>query len=373
MKAEHVITSYELTDEPDPIYDGSPADSDGPRIYGLPEIDPPSEAELAAIEQESGFDDPEQVTAEHEEPSSEAEAHYESDNSATVSALGIFMKHAGKFPLLTGPQEVKLAKRIEKGDLEAKELMVDSNLRLVVSMSKSYENQGLPKMDVIQEGCLGLIRAAEKFDYRKGFKFSTYATWWIRQAITRGIGNTGRGIRIPLHEHQKAGKIKKTETALTNQLGREPTLEELAAETRFETEKIAFLKRMTETPTSLNKPVGEGGDEFGSLIPEDTAEEDPGLEAAAYSIKREALQEAREGLSSNERYVLEKRNGMDDEPPQTLNEIGISLHITRERVRQIERNAERRLLTILQANPELSARVRDPADYVPDEEARQKA
>jgi RNA polymerase primary sigma factor len=359
MRAEHIDTSYELTDEPDATNEVPVTSHEDPIIYGLPALDSPSEAALTAIERNANFDDPERVTP-------QPEIDYEVEDSANLDALQLFMKAAGKFPLLDAEQEVDLGKRIEKGDLEAKQLMINSNLRLVASISRRYEGYGLPKLDLIQDGCLGLIRAAEKFDYRKGFKFSTYATWWINQAIERGLGNTSRTIRLPLHVHQKALKVNRAEKTLTNRLGREPTLEEIAADAGLETEDVSFLKLRTEHLASLSKPINENGDEFGSLLADKNAE-NIGEETATESIRRETIQEMLENLSHSERYILERRYGFNGVTPQTLGEVGDYLDMTRERVRQIELSTVHRLRITLRNNPELSARVRDPEDYIPDE------
>ncbi|MGH2983751.1 MAG: sigma-70 family RNA polymerase sigma factor, partial [Solirubrobacterales bacterium] len=222
----------------------------------------------------------------------------------TTDSLQLFLKDIGKVRLLTAAEEVELAKRIERGDLDAKQKMVESNLRLVVSIAKNYRNQGLPFLDLIQEGTLGLVRAAEKFDYRKGFKFSTYATWWIRQAIARALADKARTIRIPVHVVEKLNKIGRAERKLVTELGREPTPEEIAEVTGIEPEEVDSIKRSAQAPVSLEKPVGdEEESEFGQFIADERAESP--FERAAELLTKEALKEALENLSYRERRVLE--------------------------------------------------------------------
>ena len=227
----------------------------------------------------------------------------------TTDSLQLFLKDIGKVRLLTAQEEVDLAKRIERGDLDAKQKMVESNLRLVVSIAKNYRNQGLPFLDLIQEGTLGLVRAAEKFDYRKGFKFSTYATWWIRQAIARALADKARTIRIPVHVVEKLNKIGRAERKLVTELGREPTAEEIAEVTGIEPEEVESIKRSAQAPVSLEKPVGdEEESEFGQFIADERAESP--YERAAEILTKEALREALENLSYRERRVLELRYGL---------------------------------------------------------------
>ncbi len=253
----------------------------------------------------------------------------------TTDSLQLFLKDIGKVRLLTAAEEVELAKRIERGDLDAKQKMVESNLRLVVSIAKNYRNQGLPFLDLIQEGTLGLVRAAEKFDYRKGFKFSTYATWWIRQAIARALADKARTIRIPVHVVEKLNKIGRAERKLVTELGREPTPEEIAEVTGIEPEEVDSIKRSAQAPVSLEKPVGdEEESEFGQFIADERAESP--FERAAELLTKEALKEALENLSYRERRVLELRYGLGGEHPRTLDEVGRTFNVTRERIRQIE-------------------------------------
>jgi len=267
---------------------------------------------------------------------------------ATTDSLALFLKDIGKVRLLTAQEEVDLAMRIERGDYGAKQKMVESNLRLVVSIAKNYRNQGLPFLDLIQEGTLGLVRAAEKFDYRKGFKFSTYATWWIRQAVARGLSEKARTIRIPVHIVEKLNKIGRAERALVTQLGREPTVEEIAAVTGIEPEEVDSIRRSARAPVSLEKPVGDDEDsEFGQFIADERAESP--YERAAEILTKEALREALEHLSYRERRVLELRYGLGGEHPRTLEEVGCTFNVTRERIRQIESQSLKKLQSLGEA------------------------
>jgi RNA polymerase primary sigma factor len=266
----------------------------------------------------------------------------------TTDSLQLFLKDIGKVRLLTAQEEVDLAKRIERGDLDAKQKMVESNLRLVVSIAKNYRNQGLPFLDLIQEGTLGLVRAAEKFDYRKGFKFSTYATWWIRQAIARALADKARTIRIPVHVVEKLNKIGRAERKLVTELGREPTAEEIADVTGIDPEEVDSIKRSAQAPVSLEKPVGdEEESEFGQFIADERAESP--YERAAEILTKEALREALENLSYRERRVLELRYGLGGEHPRTLDEVGRTFNVTRERIRQIENQSLKKLQSLAEA------------------------
>jgi RNA polymerase primary sigma factor len=266
----------------------------------------------------------------------------------TTDSLQLFLKSIGKIRLLTAQEEVDLAKRIERGDLDAKQKMVESNLRLVVSIAKHYRNQGLPFLDLIQEGTLGLVRSAEKFDYRKGFKFSTYATWWIRQAIARSLADTARTIRIPVHVFEKFRQIGRAERGLATVLGREPTAEEVAEVTGIEPEEAESIKRSARAPISLAKPVGDEEDsELGQFIADDRAESP--YERAAEVLTKEALRDALERLTSRERRVLELRYGLGGQPPSTLHEVGRAFNVSRERVRQIENQSLKKLQNLPEA------------------------
>jgi RNA polymerase primary sigma factor len=266
----------------------------------------------------------------------------------TTDGLQLFLKGIGKVRLLTAQEEVDLAKRIWRGDLDAKQKMVESNLRLVVSIAKNYRNQGLPFLDLIQEGTIGLIRAAEKFDYRRGFKFSTYATWWIRQAIARALADKPRTIRIPVHIVEKLNKIGRAERKLVTGLGREPTAEEISEVSGIEPEEVESIKRFALAPISLEKPVGdEEQSEFGQFIADEQAESP--YERAVEILTKQALQDALDNLGYRERRVLELRYGLGGEHPRTLEEVGRTFNVTRERIRQIEHHALKKLQNLAEA------------------------
>ena len=259
----------------------------------------------------------------------------------TTDALQLFLRDAGRHPLLTAAQEVELAKRIERGDDAAKQRMIQSNLRLVVSIAKNYRNQGLPFLDLIQEGTLGLIRAVEKFDWRRGYKFSTYATWWIRQAVARALADKARTIRMPVHIVERMQKLNRAERTLWTQLGREPTLEEVAEEANLPIAQAHEVKAAARASTSLDQPVGDTEDAvFGDFVAGDGPLPDEQVEV---SLRCQALAVALAALSERERKVLILRYGLDDAEPKTLEEIGRRLGLTRERVRQIETEALKRL------------------------------
>jgi RNA polymerase primary sigma factor len=260
----------------------------------------------------------------------------------STDALQLFLKDIGKVPLLTAAQEVELAKRIERGDHRAKQKMVESNLRLVVSIAKNYRNQGLPFLDLIQEGTIGLVRAAEKFDHRKGFKFSTYATWWIRQAVARALADKSRTIRMPVHVVEKLNKIGRTERKLISELGREPLSEEIALELELEVEEVEQIRRSSQAPISLEKPVGdEEESEFGHFLADERAAAPD--EAAETTMRKETLRRILSMLSARERRVLELRYGLNGQHPRTLDEVGRTFNVTRERVRQIENQSLKKL------------------------------
>ena len=260
----------------------------------------------------------------------------------STDSLQLFLKDIGKVPLLTAAQEVELAKRIERGDHSAKQKMVESNLRLVVSIAKNYRNQGLPFLDLIQEGTIGLVRAAEKFDYRKGFKFSTYATWWIRQAVARALADKARTIRMPVHVVEKLNKIGRIERKLLGEMGREPTTEEIARELEIDPEEIEHIRRSAQVPISLEKPVGdEEESEFGHFLADEAAPAPD--EAAETTLRKETLRRVMDTLSLRERRVLEMRYGLDGQHPRTLDEVGRTFNVTRERVRQIENQCLKKL------------------------------
>ena len=272
----------------------------------------------------------------------EPEAEVEEAREVSTDTLQLFLKDIGKVPLLTAAQEVELAKRIERGEHAAKQAMVEANLRLVVSIAKRYRNQGLPFLDLIQEGTIGLVRAAEKFDYRKGFKFSTYATWWIRQAVARALADKARTIRMPVHVVEKLNKIVRTERALRAKLGREPSADEIGVELDLQPEEIEQIRRSAQTPISLEKPVGdEDESEFGHFLTDETAPLPD--ELAEETLRNEALRSILKSLSHRERRVLELRYGLDGEQPRTLDEVGRAFNVTRERIRQIENQGLKKL------------------------------
>ncbi len=266
----------------------------------------------------------------------------------STDSLQLFLKDVGRVPLLTAPQEVELAKAIELGDLGAKRQMVEANLRLVVSIAKNYRNQGLAFLDLIQEGTLGLVRAAEKFDYRKGYKFSTYATWWIRQAVARAIADKGRTIRMPVHVVEKLNKINRAERKLVSELGREPSMAEIADAVKLPESEVESIKRSAQTPVSLEKPVGDDEEsEFGQFLADEKA---PAPDNAAEAVLRtEALHDVLNSLSYRERRVLELRYGLGGEHPRTLDEVGRTFNVTRERIRQIENQSLQKLAGLAEA------------------------
>jgi RNA polymerase primary sigma factor len=266
----------------------------------------------------------------------------------SLDSLRLYLREIGKVPLLTADQEVYLAKRIERGDMAAKTQMIEANLRLVVSIAKGYLGRGLSFLDLIQEGSLGLIRAVEKFDYRKGYKFSTYATWWIRQAVTRAIADKARTIRIPVHMVEKLNKVVHIERQLVQRLGREPKPEEIAEELEMTTDEVREILRMAQHPVSLEKPIGEEADsELGDFV-EDENTETPD-EAASLTLRRSDIEIALASLPERERQVIELRFGLTGGQPCTLEEVGKAFGVTRERIRQIENNTLKKLKRLPEA------------------------
>jgi len=262
----------------------------------------------------------------------------------TTDALQLFLREAGRHPLLTAAQEVELAKKIERGDLAAKQRMIQSNLRLVVSIAKNYRNQGLPFLDLIQEGTLGLIRAVEKFDWRRGYKFSTYATWWIRQAVARALADKARTIRMPVHIVERLQKMNRAERQLWAVLGREPTLEEVADEANLPLQQAKEVRAAARASASLDAPVGDTED---AVLGDFVAGEGPlPDELVEDSLRSQVLATALRALPERHRLVVVLRYGLDDADPKTLEEIGRRLGLTRERVRQIEVEALKRLATL---------------------------
>jgi len=288
----------------------------------------------------------------HEQPLVEDEAKAAPKLDLTVEpsldSLRLYLREIGKVPLLTADQEVYLAKRIERGDMGAKTQMIEANLRLVVSIAKGYLGRGLSFLDLIQEGSLGLIRAVEKFDYRKGYKFSTYATWWIRQAVTRAIADKARTIRIPVHMVEKLNKVVHIERQLVQRLGREPQPEEIALELEMTTEEVREILRMAQLPVSLEKPIGEEEEsELGDFVQDEQAESP--FDTASLQLRREDIQKALDSLPERERKVIELRFGLTGSQPCTLEEVGRAFGVTRERIRQIENNTLKRLETLPEA------------------------
>ena len=266
----------------------------------------------------------------------------------SADSLQLFLTEIGKVDLLTAAQEVELAKRIERGDHCAKQRMVEANLRLVVSIAKRYRSQGLPFLDLIQEGTIGLVRAAEKFDHRKGFKFSTYATWWIRQAVARALADKARTIRMPVHVVEKLNRILRTERQFRAESGREPTSAEIALELEMSVAEVEQIRRDSQTPVSLAKPIGEMGEaEFGDLLV-DESDQLPDEQVESI-LRNETLSRLLETLPSREREILDRRYGLDGGHPATLDELGRTFDVTRERIRQLEKKSLSKLQELARA------------------------
>ena len=260
----------------------------------------------------------------------------------SLDSLRLYLRSIGRVDLLTAGQEVSLARRIERGDMLAKQQMIEANLRLVVSIAKGYLGRGLSFLDLIQEGSLGLIRAVEKFDYRRGYKFSTYATWWIRQAVTRAIADKARTIRIPVHMVEKLNKVVHVERQLVQEFGREPSPEEIALELQWTAREVKDILRIAQLPVSLEKPIGEEEDsELGDFVEDDTAESP--FELASENLRRENVRRALDALPTREREVIEMRYGLSGGKARTLEEVGRAFGVTRERIRQIENNTLKKL------------------------------
>jgi RNA polymerase primary sigma factor len=269
------------------------------------------------------------------------------DRGAPTDSLQLFLEQIGRIPLLTASEEVSLAKRIERGDPVAKNHMVEANLRLVVSIAKRHRNQGLPFLDLIQEGTIGLIRAAEKFDWRKGYKFSTYASWWIRQAVTRALANMARTIRLPVHITEQLKHIAAAERRLRAESGGNASSRQIAHAVGMTVGEVDWIREISQPPASLNKPLSEDGAEFGDILEDDhiVRPED----AAATALRKEMLAKCLEALGDRGRRVLELRYGLNDEEPQTLEQIGRLFNVTRERVRQIETQSLKQLAALAES------------------------
>ena len=272
---------------------------------------------------------------------------------STEDPVRMYLKEIGNVPLLSGDEEVELAKRVEAGDEEAKKALTEANLRLVVSIAKKYVGRGMPFLDLIQEGNMGLMKAVDKFDYTKGYKFSTYATWWIRQAITRGIADTGRTIRVPVHMVETINKTLRMTRTLLQEFGREPTPEEVADRLNVPVSRVREVLKISRDPVSLDTPIGEEDDShLGDFIEDDTALSP--ADSAAFSMLREELGTALESLTDRERQVVRLRFGLEDGRARTLEEVGKEFNVTRERIRQIEAKALRKL-----RHPSRSKRLKD--------------
>ena len=307
--------------------------------------------DVCALLEEQGIElvgepggEPELAESAEEQPDPAGEPAVELDLSVepSLDSLRLYLRTIGRVPLLTAEQEVALARRIERGDIQAKQQMVEANLRLVVSIAKRYLGRGLSFLDLIQEGSLGLIRAVEKFDHRRGYKFSTYATWWIRQAVTRALADKGRTIRIPVHVVERLNKVVQAERRLVQQLGREPTAEEIAEPLQCSPHEVREIMRVAQQPVSLEKPVGDEEDALLGDFVEDPSAESP-FELASRRMRDSDVAGALEVLPQREREVLELRYGLTGLRPQTLEEVGQAFNVTRERIRQIETHTLKKL------------------------------
>lgn len=294
-----------------------------------------------------------QLQEELDEENKNAEAEPQVEEYGTGDPVRMYLREIGKVPLLTQEQELELAKRIAQGDQEAAKQMTEANLRLVVSIAKRYVGRGMQLLDLIQEGNLGLLKAVEKYDFTKGFKFSTYATWWVRQAITRALADQARTIRIPVHMVETMNKLTQCSRKLQQELGREPTVEELSKAMRLTPERINEIRQMCMEPVSLESPVGEEDDShLGDFIEDNTGSQP--ADAVSQAMLRQQLMEILDTLSEREAKVLRLRYGLDDGRPRTLEEVGKEFNVTRERVRQIEAKALRKI-----RNPNRSNKLRD--------------
>ncbi len=312
-------------------------------LIGSAEMNNPTLSEMEAIEAE-GID----ASAEME-----ALEHYDEGEAKLDDPIRLYLREIGKIPLLTPEQEMDLAKRMSEGDEDARRQMSEANLRLVVSIAKRYVGRGMHLLDLIQEGNLGLMKAVEKFDYTKGYKFSTYATWWIRQAITRAIADQARTIRIPVHMVETINRVLRTSHSMVQKLGREPTTDEIAQELHMDVSKVEEILKIAQEPVSLETPIGEEEDShLGDFIQDDEASQPS--EEASYTLLREQLEDVLSTLTPREEEVLRMRFGLRDGKPHTLEEVGKEFDVTRERIRQIESKALRKL-----RHPSRSKKLRD--------------
>jgi len=335
---EHPLPNLPLTDPPD----------ETPRLELAPHPDP--EVEDAAAEDEDDEDDEPEAEADAE-PKAKPKAKREP--AQTQDPLKLYVRQIGDGPLLTPAEERELARLKDLGDEDAKRRLIEANLRLVMSITRNYVNAGVPLLDLIQEGNLGLIRAVEKFDYTLGYKLSTYATWWIRQAVTRAIADQGRTIRLPVHVVEQVRKMTRARRVLTQKLNRDPLPEEIAAESGFDLKRVRELLDLVEDPVSLETPVGDGESIYADML-EDVNAEQPDT-VLAELLRTKELQAALIGLNERMRHVLALRFGLNGEKPKTLEEVGTELGVTRERVRQLESRALRELQA---AAPELKLYLR---------------
>ena len=306
------------------------------------EIDVSDVAEILDAAEELLPPDAELLNMEEQIPDSLSDLEESVEETSTTDPVRMYLKEIGKIPLLSAEEEIELAKQILEGNEEAKKRMVEANLRLVVSVAKHYLGRGMQLLDLIQEGNMGLLKAVEKFDYTKGYKFSTYATWWIRQSITRAVADQARTIRIPVHMVETINRVSRTSRALVQELGREPTLREISEQLGISEEKIAEVMKIAQDPVSLETPVGEEDDShLGDFIPD--SEVTAPTETASYNMLRQQLAEVMKTLSPRECKVLRLRFGLEDGRAHTLEEVGREFDVTRERVRQIEAKALRKL------------------------------
>ena len=311
----------ELPNEPERV------ETEEPKLELVPD---PVDAEEAEEEEEDDDDEPEKAVAATPAP--------------TQDPLKLYVRQIGDGPLLTPAEERELARRKDEGDEWAKRRLIECNLRLVMSITRNYVNSGVPLLDLIQEGNLGLIRAVEKFDYRMGFKLSTYATWWIRQAVTRAIADQGRTIRLPVHVVDQVRRVMRARRILTQKLNRDPLPEEIAAEAGIEVKRVNELFDLVEDPVSLETPVGDGDSMYGDMLEDENAEQPDTV--LAELLRSVELKEALSSLNERMRHVLELRFGLNGQVPRTLEEVGAELGVTRERVRQLESRALRELQAV---------------------------